>query len=148
MSRDAIAEVLGQLDYGDGPDDVDWRDRLREVDGLLAAGVVVDVDELVISGGQDLWHDLRRTLHPLGWRVVVSWSADELTLAWAPPGTSVAQVDASLAPYVTAEGYGDGTASVVWYPALPAEWEPTSGTQYDLHMEPTAAALLTWLGAA
>lgn len=145
MSRDAIAEVLGRLDYGDGPDDVDWPDRLREVDGLLAAGVVVDVDELVISGGQDLWHDLRRTLHPLGWRVVLSWTDHELIVAWATPRTTTDQVDNLTAPYVTAESYGNGTASVVWHPAVPRDWEPGGEVITDLHMEPTAAALLTWL---
>lgn len=149
MSRDAIAEVLGRLDYGDHPDDVDWRDRLREVDGLLAAGVVVDVDELITGGSGDLWHDLRRVLHPLGWRVVVSWGGNQLSVAWAPPHATQERVEALLTPYVEVDAYGDGTASAIYHPAVPLEDSPEASLPVNpdwiAHFERTADALLAWL---
>jgi hypothetical protein len=149
MSRDAIAEVLGRLDYGDQHDEVDWRDRLREADELLAAGVVVDVEDLITGGSADLWHDLRRVLHPLGWRVVVSWGANEISVAWAPPHATHRRIEAMLTPYVEVDAYGDGTASAIYYPPIPVEGSPEASLPVDddwiTHHERTADALLAWL---
>lgn len=144
MSRDAIAEVLGRLDYGDHPDDVDWRDRLREVDGLLDAGVVVDVEDLLINTDVRHWHDLRRILQPLGWRPLVIWS-DQCELVWAPPGSDHGEVDRALAPHIRLNH------GITWWPAMLTDDDKTA-LGIDVmdngpgpHNANSADELLTWL---
>lgn len=144
MSRDAIAEVLGRFDYGDHPDEVDWRDRLREVDGLLASGVVVDVEDLLIDTDVAHWHDLRRTLQPLGWLPMMVWS-DRLETVWVPPGVTHGQVHHRTAPHI------DVWHGISWWPAMLTDADKTAlGIDVmddgpDAHDEDTADALLTWL---
>ncbi len=143
MSHDSIADVLGRLDYGDHPDDVDRNDRLREVDGLLDAGVVVDVADLLTSGAEPLWHDLRLLLHPLGWRPITWWSSDDVQLCWVLPCTPPDRLGSLLSPRVSVDAYGDGTASVLWLPAM-GDDEADEAT-WSVAFFPTAAAFLDWL---
>lgn len=147
MSRDAIAEVLGRLDYGDGPDDVEYPLRLAEVDGLLTAGVVVDIEDLLIDMDIPLWHDLRRTLQPLGWVPLMVWS-DRLVTCWAPPRTTHHEIRDALAPHVDLWHGAD------WWPAMltDADKDALGIDPMDdgpgSHAVNTADELLTWLATA
>lgn len=145
MSRDAIAEVLGRLDYGDGHDDVDWRDRLAEVDGLLASGVVIDIDDLLIDSDVPRWNELRMLLRPLGWRPLFVWTDDQPDTVWVPPGTTHEQVSNSTTPYVRV------WHGICWWPALmtDADKEAAGVDHMDdgpgSHDVGSGAELLTWL---
>lgn len=135
MSRDAIAEVLGRLDYGDHPDEVDWRDRLTEVDGLLASGQVVDVDCLLDEWSRPGWDALRRVLQPLGWKPMIAWPG-ELVVYWVPPYAEPKRIDECLTPYAESS-YG----KVRYNPATPPGDDVCDET-FD-----SADALLAWLAA-
>lgn len=134
MSRDAIAEVLGRLDYGDHSDEVDWRDRLTEVDGLLASGEVVDVDELLWEEDRPSWRELRRVLQPLGWKPLVTWPG-QLALYWVPPRTDPKRIDDGLTPYAEAS-----YRRVRYSGVLCDDGEFAGDNEFD-----SADDLLTWL---
>lgn len=110
----------------------------------VADGRVVAIEDLLIDMDIGIWHDLRRTLRPLGWVPLMVWG-DRLHTTWAPPGVTHQQVKDGTAPHVD-----------VWHGA---DWWPAMLTDEDkdaLGVDPmddgpgqypveSAAGLLAWL---
>jgi hypothetical protein len=139
VSREAIARLLGRLDYGDSEDDVDHDLRLNEVDGLLGSGLVVDVDDLLYEDQLPMWHRLAEVMPKLGWKPLLFESV-AITVAWVLPHVTKRQVDDAQTPQIIVGTGINHPGQVVWWPAIHGDDEPTDPVAF-----PTIEALFTWL---